>query len=439
MRLRRHLGTPGTASELLLEAGAVLRRADALERVAAAAGATAAQRGRSVAVAPPSTTDLLLWLLALDGVAGSILVLSPDTPPEQLASFARRAGCDVVLDGPFPSGVGAPEPAASDDAVDTTWIVPTSGTTDTPKLVAHDRTSLTRSLKTDPAVGARLRWGLLYDPTRFAGLQTLLQGVCGGSTLIQPASQVDPDRIVADLVAGRANALSATPSMWRRLSMAAGFDDLRLEVVSLGGEIADAQVLNLLATRFPDARITHIYASTEAGVGFAVRDRQPGFPAGYLSDPPPDVRVDVAPDGRLLLKPERGAAAYVSESDPLAGGDGWIDTGDLVERRGDRFLFVGRGNGTINVGGRKVQPHEVEQCLLGTGKVAMVRVHGRRNSILGQVVVADVVAGPGEDPAALKPLLQAHCREGLEEYKRPAFLRFVDDIEVTPTGKIDRR
>jgi len=239
MRLRQHLSVPAQASELLIEAGEVLSRASALKRLEGSALEVCRYGGQSVALVPPSTGDLLLWLIALDGVAGSILILSEDTPAEQIQSFSSKAGCQVVIDGPFPSlGGSSGMPSESmrssasglqGQAVDTTWIIPTSGTTSTPKLVSHDLASLTRSLKTDSSVGSRLRWGLLYDPTRFAGLQTLLQGLCGGSTLIQPRSLVDPAVIVEGLSQCRCNALSATPSMWRRLLMAEAFDDLQLD------------------------------------------------------------------------------------------------------------------------------------------------------------------------------------------------------------------
>ena len=64
----------------------------------------------------------------------------------------------------------------------------------------------------------------------------------------------------------------------------------------------------MLSKRFPEARITHIYASTEAGVGFAVKDQKAGFPASFLADPPPRIQIDVSPEGQLLVKPEQGQA-----------------------------------------------------------------------------------------------------------------------------------
>src|SRR5690606_28394717 len=79
------------------------------------------------------------------------------------------------------------------------------------------------------------------------------------------------------------NAVSATPSLWRQLMMTAQLSTLPLQQITLGGEIADQPLLDTLAALFPTARLLHIYASTEAGVGFAVADKRAGFPASWLN------------------------------------------------------------------------------------------------------------------------------------------------------------
>ena len=75
----------------------------------------------------------------------------------------------------------------------------------------------------------------------------------------------------------------------------------------------------------------------------------------------------------------------------LRDADGFVDTGDMVELRGDRYYFVGRRDGIINVGGLKVHPEEVEAVINAHPGVQMSLVKARRNPITGAVVVADVV------------------------------------------------
>jgi acyl-coenzyme A synthetase/AMP-(fatty) acid ligase len=107
-----------------------------------------------------------------------------------------------------------------------------------------------------------------------------------------------------------------------------------------------------------------------------------------------------------------------------------------VEQRGDRFHFVGRTGGIINVGGLKINPEEVEAVINRHPGVRMSRVSGRKNPITGAIVVADIVTA--NDNATLKEEILALCREKLPAFKVPAMLRFVPAVELTAGGKISR-
>lgn len=417
--------------------------------------------GERVALPPASNRETLWRLLCLDGVAEAILPLPGEQPPEVRAELARKARCRLPESGgasgaimetggvagdlpplpPLPGDVpdavpGTAGPPPPGDRR-TEWILTTSGTTGTPKPIPHTFASLTRSTRRDPAVGAGLRWGLLYDVTRFAGLQVFLQALCGGSGLIPTESGGDLDTRVRSLAAADCNALSATPSLWRKLLMLPELHGLRLQRITLGGETADQSILTALSRQFPEARIVHVYASTEAGVGFSVRDRLEGFPESYLEEPQNGVHIRVDPDGALFLRPP--SSAETRNAPEPADGSGWIATGDQVRHREDgRYIFLGRANGAINVGGSKVHPDEVERVLLEVGGVRMASVRGRRNSLLGNLVEANVVLDPGFDPEERIAALKAHCKERLHNFQRPAKIRPVDSLELTPAGKVAR-
>jgi long-subunit acyl-CoA synthetase (AMP-forming) len=125
--------------------------------------------------------------------------------------------------------------------------------------------------------------------------------------------------------------------------------------VRLSGEIADQSILNTLRSFYPQAAIGHAYASTEAGVGFEVNDGLEGFPASVVGKSG-DVEVKVQ-DGALHVRSSRTASGYVGEeTQPLRDAAGFVDTGDMVELRGNRYYFRGRRSGVINVGGSTVIP-----------------------------------------------------------------------------------
>src|SRR5215469_7789308 len=72
--------------------------------------------------------------------------------------------------------------------------------------------------------------------------------------------------------------------------------------------------------------------------------------------------------------------------EPLFGRDssnGWVDTGDLVELRGDRYFFMGRRGGIINVGGQKVHPEEVEAVINRHPAVHSSLVKARKSPVMG--------------------------------------------------------
>jgi acyl-CoA synthetase (AMP-forming)/AMP-acid ligase II len=148
-------------------------------------------------------------------------------------------------------------------------------------------------------------------------------------------------------------------------------------------------------------------------------------------------------DGTLHIRSPRTASDYVGNTDVLKA-DGFVDTGDMIEQRGDRFYFVGRRGGIINVGGLKIHPEEVEAVINRQPGVRLSRVSGRKNPITGAIVVAEVVVTPEVengarfDANALKAEILEGCRNALPVQKVPAMLRFVPSLEITAGGKLAR-
>ena len=128
----------------------------------------------------------------------------------------------------------------------------------------------------------------------------------------------------------------------------------------------------------------------------------------------------------------------------LAGADGFVDTGDMVELRGDRYFFAGRHGGIINIGGLKVHPEEVEAVINRHPSVRMSLVRRRQSPVTGSVVVADVVlkadphGGSGRE-IALKDDILKFCHAALPRHKVPAAISFVAALNVAATGKLMRR
>ncbi|WP_442756762.1 AMP-binding protein [Methylocystis sp. JAN1] len=415
-------------------------------------GRRAALAGKSVLIGVSSQYAAALAMLELDGVVARMVITPPDFAAEQLASAIEQAGVDAVIcdDAAKDFGVERPRffisaPVADappqGNAVSTEWVLPTSGTTGAPKLVAHRLEGLLGAVRPREVGDPAPVWATFYDIRRYGGMQIFLRAATGGATLLL----ADPDETLADHVARMAEAgvthLSGTPSHWRRLLMSPDAARIAPAYARLSGEIADRAILDGLAAFYPDAKVVHAYASTEAGVGFEVTDGREGFPAAYL-DGLGDVEMRVV-DGSLRLKSRRTADRYVGRDDlRLADDDGFVDTDDLVQRVGERFFFRGRRAGTINVGGLKVHPEEVEQVINLHEAVRMSLVKARRNPITGDLIVAQVMLKETDlspdRKRALKDEILATCRARLDRHKAPVSIDFVPSLAMSAGGKILR-
>ncbi|AII13913.1 acyl-CoA synthetase (AMP-forming)/AMP-acid ligase II [Campylobacter iguaniorum] len=320
----------------------------------------------------------------------------------------------------------------------TQWVIPTSGTTNQPKLVAHTFESLSRTTKTNTEIGSKYIWGLTFDIYRFSGIQVLLQSILGGSTIIIPESNYSMKDIINLFINNSCNIISATPSFWRKVLMTKESNNLKLRRATLGGEISDQSILEALKIKFKNIKITHIYASTEVGVGFVVTDGFAGFPYSYIKDGIENINMKISNDSVLFIKPKEKLQEYISNNS-MYDDNGFIDTGDLVTIQNDRVLFLGRKSGSINVGGNKVQPEEVEIKLLASNLISNAFVYAKKSTIMGYLVCADVIPiNNNLDKNELKKKLLSYCRKNLDGFKIPAIVNIVDDLEITQNGKLRR-
>jgi acyl-CoA synthetase (AMP-forming)/AMP-acid ligase II len=417
-----------------------------------------------VVLAVKDPLKLSFLMVLLDGLASKMLLLPSEfldnSCPFDLDSMGvdfifietsahesvlTKGDCNVIeIDEWFCSTPERPLSPAKEffirsDTFLTRWVIPTSGTTGTPKLITHTLESLSRSVKSDIKKGGDFSWGLMYQLSRFAGLQVFLQSFMSGSKLVFTDPADSPSSILNDLEAGQCNALSATPTMYRKLMMTGLLARIKLKQITLGGEIADQQVLNSVKRLYPDARVIHVYASTEAGVGFSVTDGLAGFPDSYVDENISGVDIKVSDDGILLLRPPTNNRSIGDVGIDVAGLQGYIISGDKVKNIDGRYHFLGRSNGTINVGGNKVQPEEIELVIGELPEISLVSVHGKKNPISGELVVAKVLPFDDKrDHADIKRLVINHCKDRLTDYKIPAIVRVVSNIETTVTGKIKR-
>jgi acyl-CoA synthetase (AMP-forming)/AMP-acid ligase II len=448
--LRGYLG-PQWKGRTISDARELVSLTDILERTCLD-GRLSELSGRSVLLA---VTDQLISGLAMteiDGVARRMLLAPHDLDAGHIPALVADADIDaVVTDHPArwaEAGIGlvvaagqpAPAAVAARTGRATEWLMLTSGTTGAPKIVSHTLSGLTGAIVADgPARGPAPTWATFYDIRRYGGLQIFLRAILSGGSMVLSEPGEPIAQHLARLGARGVTHISGTPSHWRKALMSASIASFSPRYVRLSGEIADQAVLDGLKRAFPAASIGHAYASTEAGVGFAVNDGLEGFPAAMIGNAGSGVEMTVR-DGTLWIRSTRTAHAYVGkDAAALRDREGFVDTGDMVELRGDRYHFVGRRGGIINVGGLKVHPEEIEAVINRHAGVRMSRARSRRSPITGAIVVADVIlADAGNASDKIRDEILADCRASLATHKIPAVIRFVPSLEITAAGKLAR-
>jgi len=259
------------------------------------------------------------------------------------------------------------------------------------------------------------------------------------STLVFAKSSKVADSIRA-LGEHRVTHVSSTPTFWRYALalLQNNRDQISLQHLTLGTEAVSADLLDNLHALFPDARIVQVYGSTEVGSVISVSDLKPGLPVSVLSRPESaNVQFRIV-DGELHVKSAIGMKGYLNASreNSDAANSQWLATGDLVRIEGDRIMFMGRKNETINCGGVKVHPLDVENMITPLAGVKLVKAYGKDNAIVGQIVAVDVVCHENYDPEKVEAEIRQAC-SALPTHSRPRSINIVDSM-ATNNFKLTR-
>lgn len=300
----------------------------------------------------------------------------------------------------------------------------TSGTTGQPKKVIHSISSLTRSVRQGEKYKNHV-WAYAYNPTHMAGLQVFFQAFENTNTLVNVfnASRLE--------VYNRINRygithISATPTFYRLL-LPTEKEYEKVQRVTLGGEKSDNHLYVSIKKIFPQAKINNVYASTEAGSLFAAK--------GDCFQIPVDLRgkFKVVDDELLIHR------SLLGQSSSFNFIDDYYCSGDLVEwvdKNEGSFRFKSRKNELVNVGGYKVNPTEVEDTLLLMEGIKHVLVYGKFNSVLGNVLCADIQLEDGYQLTDID--IKKSLRQQLQDFKVPRRIKFVESMTLTRTGKLKR-
>ncbi len=152
-----------------------------------------------------------------------------------------------------------------------------------------------------------------------------------------------------------------------------------------------------------------------------------------------DNEVKAGIPGELILRGPHVMAEYwklpAETAQTLRGG--WLHTGDIATVDDDGFIYiVDRLKDMIISGGENIYPAEIEKVISQLPKISQVAVLGRPDPKWGEIPIALVAP---KDCGLAEKEIQDFCEEKLARYKIPKSVMFVDNLPLTPTGKVQKR
>lgn len=346
---------------------------------------------------------------------------------------------------------------------DTMVVYFTSGTTDMPKMVAHNYAYPLGHINTavfwqhlrdgdihftlSESGWAKCSWGKMYGQW-LAGATVFVYDFAGN------ASACDLLHVMAD---NHVTSFCAPPSAYKMLIHAdmSQYDLSALNKAEVAGEALNPEVFErfLAATGI---KLREGFGQTETCVmlfnneWIEPKPGSMGMPAAGWNIMLLDERGRAVPDGTVgeicvslaRQRPTGLFQGYHKNEKQTASAyrDGIYHTGDVAYRDSDGYYwFVGRNDDLIKTAGYRVSPFEVESVLMEHPSVREVAVTGIPDAVRGMAVKATIVLNKYFQPNdILVKQLQNHVKSRTAPYKCPRVIEFVDSLPMTISGKIRR-
>ena len=288
-----------------------------------------------------------------------------------------------------------------------------SGSTGKPKAILHNFRAVAEKFKKQRSPVIAIVF-LMFD--HFGGVNTLFHILSSLGTVVTIRER-SVHAICETIEKYKVELLPTTPSflnMMVRLNLDNRYDLSSLKTISYGTEVMAQTTLERLGKMLPDVKLLQTYGLSELGV---LRSQSENNDSLWVKLGGEGFNLKVV-DDILWIKSDYSMIGYLNAPSPFDE-EGWFNTQDRVEIKGDYFRILGRITDLINIGGQKVYPSEIEDFIMTLDNIEDVAVYAEKNGFTGNTIVAEVKLKEDENPIDLKKRIRKACLAHLSAFKVP--------------------
>jgi fatty-acyl-CoA synthase len=288
----------------------------------------------------------------------------------------------------------------------------------------------------------------------FGMVLAVLACVSTGATMVFPGEMFDAAAVLAAVSEERCTALHGVPTMFIAELAHPDFKTFDLSSLRTGimaGSPCPIETMRQVVSEMHMSEVTIAYGMTETSpVSFQSSTTDPlerrVTTVGRIQ-PRLEAKV-IDQSGQIVPRGETGELCVRGYSvmrgywdDPVRTAevikDGWMHTGDLATIDNEGYCnIVGRAKDMLIRGGENVYPREIEEFLFRHPKVQSAQVFGVPDQKYGEEICAWIVLKPGND--CTDDDIREFCRNQIAHYKVPRYIRFVEEMPMTVTGKAQK-
>ncbi|OXS19100.1 non-ribosomal peptide synthetase, partial [Pseudomonas fluorescens] len=433
-----------------------------------------------VGLAVERSFDMVIGLLAVLKAGGAYVPLDPDYPRERLAYMLDDSGVQLLLTQapllgqlPIPQGLetlvlgessfetySEQNPAVALDGENLAYVIYTSGSTGQPKGAGNRHSALLNRLQwMQEAYGLSAADSVLQKtPFSFdVSVWEFFWPLMTGSRLViaAPGDHRDPARLIHLINAEQVTTLHFVPSMLQAFLQDTAVSSCRsLQRIVCSGEALPVDAQLQVFAKLPHAGLYNLYGPTEAAIDVThwtcVDEGRDTVPIGrpianlgcYLLDDnfepvPVGVLGELYLGGAGLARGYHRRPALTAErfiAHPFVHGERLYRTGDLARYREDGVIeYAGRIDHQVKLRGLRIELGEIEARLLEHEQVREAAVL----AVDGKYLVGYLVLHHAHDD--WREVLGAHLAEHLPDYMVPAQWVLLEQMPLSPNGKLDRK